>query len=51
MRETRSQHAQEKAEKMAVKLILPMVVFIFPAVVMVMAGPGFMMLYRALHTK
>jgi len=49
MRETRSQYAQESAEKMAVKLIFPMVAFIFPAVVMVMAGPGFMMLYKALR--
>ncbi len=51
MREARSQYAQESAEKMAVKLIFPMVMFIFPAVVMVMAGPGFMMLYRALRTR
>jgi tight adherence protein C len=51
LRETRSQHAQESAEKMAVKLIFPMVVFIFPAVVMVMAGPGFMMLYQAMRTQ
>jgi tight adherence protein C len=49
MREARSQYAQESAEKMAVKLIFPMVMFIFPAVVMVMAGPGFMMLYKALR--
>jgi len=48
MREGRSQMAQESAEKLAVKLIFPMVLFIFPAVVMVMAGPGFMMLYHAL---
>jgi tight adherence protein C len=51
MRETRSQYAQEAAEKMAVKLIFPMVAFIFPAVVMVMAGPGFMMLYKALRAS
>jgi tight adherence protein C len=48
LRETRSQSAQEDAEKMAVKLIFPMIVFIFPAVVMVMAGPAFMSLYRVL---
>ncbi len=51
LRESRSQRAQESAEKMAVKLIFPMVVFIFPAVVMVMAGPGFMMLYKALRAQ
>ena len=47
MRETRSQRAQEQAEKMAIKLIFPMVVAIFPAVVMLMAGPAFISLYRA----
>jgi tight adherence protein C len=48
MRETRSMRAQEYAEKMAVKLIFPMVLLIFPAVVIVMAGPGFMSLIKAL---
>ncbi len=47
MRETRSQRAQESAEKMAVKLIFPMVVAIFPAVVLLMAGPAFIALYHA----
>lgn len=47
MRETRSQRAQEQAEKMAIKLIFPMVIAIFPAVVMLMAGPAFIQLYRA----
>ena len=31
---------KEQAEKMAVKLIVPMAVFIFPAVVIVLAGPA-----------
>lgn len=48
MREERSQRAQEAAEKMAVKLIFPMVLFIFPAVVIVMAGPAFLKLVAAL---
>jgi tight adherence protein C len=48
MRETRSQRAQETAEKMAIKLIFPMILFIFPAAVLVMAGPAFIMLFRAL---
>lgn len=47
MRETRSQRAQEAAEKMAVKLVFPMVVAIFPAVVLLMAGPAFIALYNA----
>jgi tight adherence protein C len=48
MRETRSQRAQESAEKMAVKLIFPMIIFIFPAAVLVMAGPAFIMLHGVL---
>jgi len=45
MREMRSQRAQELAEKMAVKLMFPMIVFIFPAAVLVMAGPAFISLF------
>jgi tight adherence protein C len=48
MREARSQRAQESAEKMAVKLIFPMIIFIFPAAVLVMAGPAFIMLQGVL---
>jgi len=40
MREERSFTAEENAEKMAVKLIIPMVVFIFPAVVIIVTGPA-----------
>ena len=40
MREERSFTAQENAEKMAVKLIIPMVLFIFPAVLVTVAGPA-----------
>ncbi len=40
MREERSFTAEENAEKTAVKLIIPMVVFIFPAVVIIVAGPA-----------
>jgi tight adherence protein C len=48
MREARSHRAQEAAEKMSVKLMLPMLMFIFPALVLVTAGPAFILLYRAL---
>jgi tight adherence protein C len=48
IREQRSLLAQETAEKMAVKLIVPMVVLIFPAIVIVMAGPAAMELYKML---
>lgn len=40
MREERRLRAEESAEKMAVKLIGPMVLFIFPAIIIVMVGPA-----------
>lgn len=49
MRESRSQKTEESAEKMSVKLIFPMVMCIFPAAIMVMAGPAFITLYHVLH--
>ncbi len=40
MRETRSANAEEGAEKMAVKLLFPMMLLIFPAIIIVVAGPA-----------
>jgi tight adherence protein C len=40
LRDERSQRAEEAAEKMSVKLILPMVLFIFPSAFVVMCGPA-----------
>lgn len=48
MREERNFTAEESAEKMAVKLLFPMVLFIFPAVVVTVAGPA---LITLLSTK
>lgn len=40
IREERNFTSQENAEKMAVKLIVPMVLFIFPAVLITVVGPA-----------
>ncbi len=40
MREARTYTAEESAEKMTVKLIFPMALFIFPAVLVTVAGPA-----------
>ena len=51
MREERSFTAQENAEKMAVKLLLPMVVFIFPAVLVILVGPAAVAIATQLLTQ
>jgi tight adherence protein C len=48
MREERSFSAEESAEKMAVKLIFPMVLFMFPSVLIMLAGPAFITMTKAL---
>ncbi len=40
IRDERHFAAQEAAEKMAVKLIIPMVLFIFPAILVILVGPA-----------
>lgn len=50
MRDERRMMAEEGAEKMAVKLIIPMVLFIFPAVIMVTVGPAVVKIARTLLT-
>ena len=40
MREIRSQRAEENAEQMAVKMLFPMVTFIFPVVLIIAVGPA-----------
>jgi tight adherence protein C len=50
MREERRMTAEENAEKMAVKLVLPMVLCIFPAVVIVTTGPAVINIMRTLMT-
>jgi tight adherence protein C len=48
MRQERSYSAQEAAEKMAVKLLIPMVCFFFPAVLIVAVGPALINITRSL---
>ena len=43
--------AQEEAETMAVKLIFPMIIFLFPAVVLITAGPAGLSLIKAIANK
>ena len=49
IREERSFAAEEAAEKMSVKLLIPMVLFIFPATLIVMVGPAVLSLSKALQ--
>lgn len=50
MREERYFTAEERAEKMAVKLIIPMVLFIFPAVLITVAGPAVVEIFKMMKT-
>ena len=48
MRTKRIQIAQEKAAKLPVKLVFPVLLFIFPAIFMVIFAPAVMQIYRQL---
>ena len=48
MRTRRRQIAEEKAAKTAVKLIFPLVVFIFPSIFVVILGPASIKIFRSL---
>ena len=47
MRVKRRQQAEERAQKTAVKLMIPLVLFIFPAMGIVLAGPAGIRLFEA----
>ena len=49
MREERSFLAQEVAEKMSAKMLIPMILFIFPAVLIVILGPAFIKIFTGLN--
>jgi tight adherence protein C len=50
MRTRRRQLAEEKAAKTAVKLIFPLVLFIFPGIFVILVGPAAIMMVRQMFT-
>jgi len=48
MRVKRRQQAEERAAKVGVKLVFPIFLFILPAMLLVAAGPGLLMLFKHL---
>ena len=48
MRDKRHQRAEEAAAKMPVKMVFPLALFIFPGLLMLGAGPAFIMLFKTL---
>ncbi len=48
MRTKRRQMAEEKAAKTAVKMIFPLVLFIFPGIFVVLVGPAGISMYHNL---
>lgn len=48
MRDLRSERAEEASEKMAIKLLLPLILLIFPVVLIVSVGPAIIILVEVL---
>jgi tight adherence protein C len=48
MRTKRRQRAEERAMKLPVKLLFPLILFIFPALFVAIIGPGAIQIYRSL---
>jgi tight adherence protein C len=51
LRQIRMQRAKEKANKLPVKLIFPIMLFIFPAMFLVILGPAFIRIFTAIISR
>lgn len=51
LRTKRRQRAEERAQKTAVKLLLPLILFIFPSIFVVLAGPAAVQLMRTFGNR
>jgi tight adherence protein C len=51
MRVRRYQKAEELAGKLPVKLMVPLIFFIFPAIFVVVIGPAVIQIYHAIITR
>ena len=50
MRTKRRQRAEEAAAKTTIKLVFPLVLFIFPALFVIILGPALIQIFEALST-
>ena len=48
LRDKRRFRAEEAAAKIALKLLFPLIFFIFPTLLLVLLGPAFIQIYRVL---
>jgi tight adherence protein C len=51
LRTKRRQRAEEKAQQVPVKILFPMILFIFPALIVVVVGPGAIQIYQSFTNR